>query len=92
MARRRGLGILVLSVLIGAIAGSAAGQGIGLIFGQFMPGSMVEKFFLESFIDYALSPVTIDFIVFAITFGFTIKINMISIFGIGVSVYYFRWY
>ena len=57
-----------------------------------MPGSMVEKFFLESFIDYALSPVTIDFIVFAITFGFTIKINMISIFGIGVSVYYFRWY
>ena len=92
MARRRGLGILMLSVLIGAIAGSAVGQGIGIVFGQFMPGSMVEKFFLEAFIDYALSPVTIDFIVFAITFGFTIKINMISIFGIGVSVYYFRWF
>ena len=91
MARRRGLGILALSVLVGAIAGSALGQGIGFAFGQFMPGSMVEKFFLEAF-DYALLPVTINFVVFAITFGFSVKVNMISIIGIVVAVYYFRWY
>lgn len=92
MARRRGLGILVVSILIGALAGSAVGEVIGLVFGNFMPGSMVEKFFLHAIVDYVFPSATLNLIICTITFGFTLKINMVSIIGIGVAVYYFRWY
>ena len=92
MARRRGVGILVVTILVGALAGSAVGEVIGLIFGHFMPGSMVEKFFLQAIVDYVFPAATLPLIICSITFGFSLKINIISIVGIGVAVYYFRWY
>lgn len=91
MARRRSLGKLILVILVGAIIGSAVGEVIGLLFGHFMPDSMVEKFFLEAFA-YTFPPATLPLVVFSVTFGFALKINIISVVGIGVAVYYFRWY
>jgi ABC-type nitrate/sulfonate/bicarbonate transport system permease component len=91
MARRRGLGILLVIIIIGAIAGSAVGEVIGLLFGHFLPGSMVEKFFLEAF-EYTFPPATLPLVICSITFGFTMKINIVSLLGIGIAVYYFRWY
>jgi hypothetical protein len=91
MARRRGLGKLVLVILVGAVVGSAVGEVIGLVLGNFMPDSMVEKFFLEAF-TYTFPPATLPLVVFSVTFGFVLKINIISVVGIGVAVYYFRWY
>jgi hypothetical protein len=91
MARRRGLGILVVMILVGAVSGSYMGELIGWGFGEFFPGSMVEKFFLRA-VEYTFPPATLSLIVFSITFGFTLKINIISLIGIGLAVYYFRWY
>lgn len=91
MARKRGLGILLVVLLVGALAGSAVGEVIRFIFGQFLPGSMVEKFFLQAF-RYEFPPATLPLIVCSITFGFTINVNIISIIGIGIAAYYFRWY
>lgn len=91
MARRRGLAILLVVMLVGALSGSAVGEVIGLIFGHFLPGSMVEKFFLEAF-EYTFPPATLPLVVCSVTFGFTLKINIISLIGIAVSMYYFRWY
>ena len=92
MARRRGLGILLIVLLVGTLAGSAVGEVIGLIFGHFLPGSMVEKFFLEAWFDYVFPPATLPLVVCSITFGFTLKVNTISLVGIVVAMYYFRWY
>ena len=91
MARRRGLGKLILVILVGAVVGSAVGEVIGLVLGNFMPDSMVEKFFLEAF-TYTFPLATLPLVVFSVTFGFALKINIISVVGIGVAVYYFRWY
>ncbi len=91
MARRRNLGKLLLIILVGAVVGSAVGEIIGLIFGHFMPDSMVEKFFLEAFA-YTFPPATLPLVILSVTFGFALKINIISVVGIGVAVYYFRWY
>ncbi|HIG47299.1 MAG TPA: DUF4321 domain-containing protein [candidate division Zixibacteria bacterium] len=91
MARRRGLGKLVLVILVGAVVGSAVGEVIGLVLGHFMPDSMVEKFFLEAF-TYTFPSATLPLVVFSVTFGFALKVNIISVVGIGVAVYYFRWY
>lgn len=91
MARRRGLGLLLIAILVGAMTGSAAGEVIGLLFGHFLPGSMVEEFFLTA-AEYTFPPATLPLVIFSLTFGFTLKINIISLVGIGVALYYFRWY
>lgn len=91
MARKRGLGVLFVVLLVGALVGSAVGEVIGLVFGRFLPGSMVEKFFLQSFM-YEFPPAKLPLVVCSITFGFTLNVNIISIIGIGIAAYYFRWY
>ncbi len=82
---------LVLYILVGAILGGLVGELIGLLFGYFMPGSMVEKFFLEAFV-YTFPPATLPFVIFSFTFGFSLKVNVISFLGIGFATYYYRWY
>ena len=91
MAQDRGMAKLVLYILVGAIVGGVVGELIGLLFGYFMPGSMVEKFFLEAF-TYTFPPATLPLVIFSVTFGFTLKVNVISILGIGFATYYYRWY
>lgn len=91
MARRRGLGLLLIVILVGAMAGSAVGEVIGLMFGHFLPGSMVEKFFLTA-AEYTFPPATLPLVICSVTFGFTLKINMVSLIGVGIALYYFRWY
>lgn len=91
MAQRKGITKLALYILVGAIIGGVVGELIGLLFGYFMPDSMVEKFFLEAF-TYVLPPATLPLVIFSVTFGFTLKVNVISILGIGFATYYYRWY
>ena len=91
MARGKGIAKLALYILVGTILGGVAGELIGLLFGHFMPGSMVEKFFLEAF-TYTFPPATLPLVVFSVTFGFTLKVNVISILGIGFATYFYRWF
>ncbi len=91
MVQGKGMAKLVLYLLVGAIVGGVVGELIGLLFGYFMPGSMVEKFFLEAF-TYTFPPATLPLVIFSFTFGFTLKVNVISILGIGFATYYYRWY
>ncbi len=91
MARGKGIAKLALYILVGAILGGVVGELIGLLFGNFMPGSMVEKFFLEAFV-YTFPPATLPLVVFSITVGFTLKVNVISILGIGFATYFYRWF
>ena len=91
MAQTKKVAKLALYILVGAIVGGLGGELIGLLFGYFMPGSMVEKFFLEAF-TYTFPPATLPFVVFSVTFGFSLKVNVISILGIGLVTYYYRWY
>ncbi|MCY3774218.1 MAG: DUF4321 domain-containing protein [Gemmatimonadetes bacterium] len=91
MTQYKGMGKLVLYILVGAILGSVVGELIALLFGYFMPGSMAEQFFLEAF-TYTFPPATLPLVIFSVTFGFTLKVNVISILGIGFATYYYRWY
>ena len=91
MAQGKRISRLALYILVGVIVGGVAGELIGLLFGYFMPGSMVEKFFLESF-TYTFPPATLPVVIFSVTFGFTLKVNVISILGIGFATYFYRWF
>jgi len=68
---------------------------IGSVFGEIIayivPQGVVKDFFLQS-IAPKFGPASINLIVFQFTLGFEFKLNMVSVLGIFIAVYYFRWY
>ena len=86
----RKLGTLVLVVLLGIIIGSYASTLMSLI-----PGESVVKTFFTKSIDFGFgfpNAFLIDFSAIKFQIGLAIKFNLMSIIGIGVSLYLFRWY
>ena len=84
---KKSLGFIVLVVLIGALVGSALGEVIALI----LPDGVVKEFFLRA-ISGGLGPTTLNAVLFTLTIGFTIKLNVIGIVGIAMVAYLMRWY
>ncbi|MCK4271567.1 DUF4321 domain-containing protein [bacterium] len=87
MKQKKSVGTVLLILILGALIGSTFGEVIGLL----LPDGVVKDFFLKS-IAPGFSPATLDLIVFSITLGFTIKLNIISILGIALAAYILRWY
>ena len=85
--KKRGFGILVFSVLVGMLVGGVLGEVIAFV----CPAGVVKDFFLKS-ISPGFGPGTLNLIVFTLTLGISIKVNIVSLLGIAASVYYFRWY
>ena len=85
--KKRGFGILVLSVVVGMVAGSLLGELIAMV----CPPGVVKDFFLKS-ITPAFGPMTLNLLVFTIHLGLSFKVNVVSLLGIVSAVYYFRWY
>ncbi|MCD6440712.1 MAG: DUF4321 domain-containing protein [Candidatus Marinimicrobia bacterium] len=77
------LGILLLGAMVGSLAGELLKMGI--------PDGVVKEVFLRS-IDITIGPGMVDFIMFSITLGFTLKLNLIGILGIMVAYYLLRFW
>jgi len=79
---------LVLIILFfGALIGTALGEVLGLI----LPEGVVKQFFLRS-AEGGVGPLTLNAVLFRITFGFHFKLNVIGIVGIALAAYILRWY
>lgn len=93
--KEKGVGTIVLIVLVGILIGSYLNGLIGLI-----PGSnnVVTTFFTHNFIDFGVGdfvhnkPVIIDLYAIKFQAGFQMKFSLMSIIGVLVSLYFFRWY
>ncbi len=81
------LGRIVLVIVVGAMIGTLFGELLGLL----LPTGVVKEFFLRS-AHFGFGPATLDVRLFTITLGFTIKLNIVGLFGIGVALYLLRWY
>jgi len=77
------LGILLLGAMVGSLVGELLKMGI--------PDGVVKEVFLRS-IDIMIGPGMVDFIMFSITLGFTLKLNLIGILGIMVAYYLLRFW
>lgn len=77
------LGILLLGAMVGSLVGELLKMGI--------PDGVVKEVFLRS-IDIMIGPGVVDFIMFSITLGFTLKLNLIGILGIMVAYYLLRFW
>ena len=84
---RKTIGKLVLVILLGALVGTLLGELLGLV----LPDGVVKQFFTEAWM-LSLGPGELNAILFSITFGFKLKINIVGVLGIGIAVYILRWY
>lgn len=75
--------ILVIGVLIlGAMLGSLVGEVLKLA----LPDGVVKEVFLRS-VNLMVGPGVLDMIMFSVTIGFTLSLNLIGILGL-VGAYY----
>jgi hypothetical protein len=88
--QKKSLGGLVVAVIVGLLLGSFITQ----VFG-FLPDNVVKEFFTKSIsFGFGFSPdgFVLDLSALKIKFGFTCEFTFLSIVGIAVSLYAFRWY
>ena len=88
---RRSLGILIVAILIGILAGNVVGQVLAVIFnGLGLNNNVVEKVLIDSYV-YKLNPIEINLIVMTLTLGFSLDFNVLSFLGIGIAWYYVKY-
>lgn len=85
--QKRSIGILFLTLILGAALGGVLGDLLALTF----PEGVVKQFFLQS-VSWGISPFTIDLMVISFTFGLRLKFSVSSIIGLGVVYYFLRYF
>lgn len=86
--RRKTTGMFVVSLLVGLLMGTVVGNILGTILPD---GSVVEKVLVNSY-TYVFPPFTLNLVVLTITLGFSLKVNLISLIGLAVAWYYFKYF
>ena len=84
--RKKSAVFVVFIIIIGALIGTAIGEVIGIL----VPQGVVQDFFLKS-ATARLGPGTLDIILFTITLGFSVKLNVVGVIGILIAAYALRW-
>jgi hypothetical protein len=85
--KRRGAGFFMLVLLGGALVGSALGELLGVL----LPTGVVRDFFTRAVMPGLNPPVTVDLLVVSLTFGFTLKLNIIALLGVVLMAYLLKW-
>lgn len=78
MAAKRRIGIVALVFFLGVVLGSVVGELIGAL----LPEGNVARELFVSGKEFKVGPIDLDLLVFSLTFGFTLKVNLISVLGI----------
>lgn len=88
MPAKRRVGTIALVFFLGVILGSVVGELIGIFTTE---DSLMHKLFATG-PQFEIEPRTIDLVVFTITIGFTLKVNLVSILGIILVAFLLRMY
>lgn len=87
MAKRSDSVIVLLVILI---LGALIGTVIGEVVATMAPGGTLEKIFSKGIHPGLSPPATLDLKILSISFGFTVKINLSSLLGIGLALLLYR--
>lgn len=88
MAAKRRIGLVALVFFLGVIVGSVVGELIGLLLPE---GNVMRELFVSGK-EFKVGPLNLDLIVFTLTFGFSLKVNLISVLGIVLVALLLRMY
>ncbi len=80
--------MVALILFLGIIVGTVVGEVIGLVLPE---GKVIRDVFVNS-TAFHVGPIHIDLVVFSFTFGFSLKVNLMSAVGIFVVALLLRWY
>lgn len=86
--RRRPLALVALILFLGIVVGTVLGEAIGLVLPE---GKVVRDVFVNT-TDFHVGPVHLDLVVFSFTFGFSLRVNMMSVLGVFVVFGFLRYY
>lgn len=78
--------VLFLILILGALIGSVIGE----VLATFVPGGIVEQVFSKGVNPGISPPAVLDLKVVTATFGFTVKINVASLLGIGLALLIYK--
>ena len=86
--RRRPLAVVALMLFLGIVVGTVVGEVIGLVLPQ---DKVIRKVFVNS-TNFHIGPIHIDLVVFSFTFGFSLRVNLMSAIGVFVVSILLKWY
>ena len=81
MAAPRGIGLILLVVIAGFMIGSVLGE----LVGGLLPAGRAQTFFTHGPMIGLTPPATLDLRFLSITFGLSLKVNLVGVIGIVVA-------
>jgi hypothetical protein len=86
--RRRSFAVVALIMFLGIVVGTVVGEAIGLLMPE---GKVVRDVFVNS-TDFHVGPLHLDLVVFSFTFGFSLRVNLMSAVGVFLVALVLRWF
>ena len=86
--RRRPLAVVALIMFLGIVVGTVVGEAIGLLMPE---GKVIRDVFVNS-TDFHVGPLHLDLVVLSFTFGFSLRVNLMSAVGVFLVALVLRWY
>lgn len=86
--RRRRLAVVALILFLGIITGTVIGDVIGVLIPH---GKVIRDVFVNS-TDFHVGPLHLDLVVFSLTLGFSLRVNLMSVIGVFIVSLMLRWY
>ena len=81
MPAQRGVGLIVLVVVVGLVVGSLLGE----LLGAMLREGLVQDFLTRGPTLGLTSPATLDLRFLSLTFGFALKVNVVGLVGVVLS-------
>ncbi|MGH7822446.1 MAG: DUF4321 domain-containing protein [Candidatus Binatia bacterium] len=82
---KRGVGFYVLVAIVGAVIGSLLGE----IIGQIVPSGPIHAIFSRG-VSVGVTPFTIHLLIFDLTLGLMLKLNLCAVIGLVAAFLYLR--
>jgi hypothetical protein len=90
MLRDKPVSHLLLILFVSAIGGNVVGESLRLILRLIAEDTIVEKALLN-YMSYTVGPHMLNLIILSFQFAFTLNFNVITLLGIFVGWYYFKY-
>ena len=89
---KRSVGFLIVAIFVGMLAGNIIGEGLSLIFDNLgLQNNVAQNALVEPLHEYELFPMRLNLVILTLTFGFSIKFNVLSLIAIGSAWYYVKY-
>jgi hypothetical protein len=85
--RKIRFGPLVLILFLGLLIGSALGETLGAV----LPDGAVRTLLVQA-LEYDFGPHELSLVVLSITFGFSLKVNVMGVLGVIILSQLLKWY